>query len=404
MYSPEEIESKFEESQSRWPAFAHLATEEDKKQLYGLYKFILEGSPQSNKSPQPECTDLVKIWKWEAWSEVQCKTSNEAKMLYYDLVFSIGARGGLVELNSTESSSAATSNTGNDNGDGVLTATAGTSTTTHATTPSLPERFSNAEQYVKREGTKLGLGNTDLLELYSYFKQVQKGPCGVPEPSFFSGMEKKAKWTAWKQLADMTKQQAMEAYVNKVTSVAGAAWENNDGSSESKAVTSSNGGSSGRGRPQGLGLNVSTMAAGQQANDGTTFGDWKSLGGLHAAAKNGSLDDVRQLLSSGMDINMQNEEGMTALHWACENGHAEIVSLLLDNNAKMDIQERNDNMTALHFAIPFTEVAELLIVAGADVDAKDNDGVSCIDMCDDADQGPNRMLRATLNTLVANRS
>ena len=101
---------------------------------------------------------------------------------------------------------------------------------------------------------------------------------------------------------------------------------------------------------------------------------------------------------------MQNEEGMTALHWACENGHAEIVSLLLDNNAKMDIQERNDNMTALHFAIPFTEVAELLIVAGADVDAKDNDGVSCIDMCDDADQGPNRMLRATLNTLVANRS
>ena len=399
--SSEEIEANFEESQTRWPAFAHLATEDDKKQLYGLYKFILEGPPKPDKDPR-DSKDLVKIWKWEAWTEVKCTTGDEAKIEYSNLVFSIGARGGLVQQDVNDEPG----NNGPDDAAAMKVATSPSAsspslshknTSLHLNSSTLVERFSNAEKYIKNQGSNLGINTTDLLEFYSYFKQVQKGACNTPEPWAYE-MEKKAKWSAWKSLGDMTKEQAMESYVNKVTSVAGAGWEYEEKGSATKGA----GAGAGAGRPQGLGLSVSTMSTGQQSNDGTTTNDWKSLEGLHAAAQNGKVEDVKRLLSNGIDINKQNEEGMTAMHWACDGNHSNVVELLLSNNAKHDIQDQ-EGMSALHYAIPHPNVATLLINAGANVHSQDNEGTSCLDMCDDEDQGPNRILRKDVESLVEKR-
>ena len=137
-------------------------------------------------------------------------------------------------------------------------------------------------------------------------------------------------------------------------------------------------------------------------NDGTTTNDWKSLEGLHAAAQNGKVEDVKRLLSNGIDINKQNEEGMTAMHWACDGNHSNVVELLLSNNAKHDIQDQ-EGMSALHYAIPHPNVATLLINAGANVHSQDNEGTSCLDMCDDEDQGPKRILRKDVERLVEKR-
>lgn len=47
------------------------------------------------------------------------------------------------------------------------------------------------------------------------------------------------------------------------------------------------------------------------------------------AVSHGRLDMVRALLASAADVNLQDDDGSTALMCACEHGHAEIVRLLL---------------------------------------------------------------------------
>lgn len=47
------------------------------------------------------------------------------------------------------------------------------------------------------------------------------------------------------------------------------------------------------------------------------------------AVSHGRLEMVRALLANAADVNLQDDDGSTALMCACEHGHAEIVRLLL---------------------------------------------------------------------------
>eukprot|EP00075_Anas_platyrhynchos_P029301 XP_027318554.1 acyl-CoA-binding domain-containing protein 6 isoform X6 [Anas platyrhynchos] len=127
----------------------------------------------------------------------------------------------------------------------------------------LPALF---EQAAERLPGLLGAASKEqLLYLYARYKQVKFGPCNTPKPGFFD-FEGKQKWEAWKALGDTSPHQAMQEYVATVKKL-DPSWN-----------------------PQGRAL-------------------------LHWACDRGHKELVSVLLQHAADINSQDGEGQTALHY-----------------------------------------------------------------------------------------
>lgn len=79
---------------------------------------------------------------------------------------------------------------------------------------------------------------------------------------------------------------------------------------------------------------------------------WASTGNtaLIWASGNGDVDMVQLLIDNGADINIKNKDGYTALIWASSEGHLDVVRLLLDAGANANIKDNWGN-TALDEAI-----------------------------------------------------
>ena len=91
-------------------------------------------------------------------------------------------------------------------------------------------------------------------------------------------------------------------------------------------------------------------------------------GPLIDAARNGDVEAVRSLLADGTDVNTAQGDGMTALHWAAERGHAAVADLLLSAGATVEATTRVGSYTPLHLASRggHGAIASALLEAGAD--------------------------------------
>lgn len=70
----------------------------------------------------------------------------------------------------------------------------------------LEEKFRIAAEGI-RKGNGDKISNEEKLEVYKYFKQGDKGKNTTPKPGMFD-MKGKAKWNAWNELGDMSKEEA----------------------------------------------------------------------------------------------------------------------------------------------------------------------------------------------------
>ena len=84
---------------------------------------------------------------------------------------------------------------------------------------------------------------------------------------------------------------------------------------------------------------------------------------IHAAARQGKIEAVKQHLTDGVGVNAKAERGRTPLHFAAHVGHKEIVELLIANGADVNAKDE-DGKTPLGWADD-KETADLLRKHGA---------------------------------------
>jgi ankyrin repeat protein len=100
----------------------------------------------------------------------------------------------------------------------------------------------------------------------------------------------------------------------------------------------------------------------------------RDLPSLTWAALDGQKDLVKRLLGEGQNVNQLDQRGWTPLMAAADEGHIDIVRLLIDWGADINAKRKDDGYTALMIASykGRADIVKLLIECGAKVDARDS--------------------------------
>ncbi|XP_057582679.1 acyl-CoA-binding domain-containing protein 6 isoform X4 [Hippopotamus amphibius kiboko] len=218
---------------------------------------------------------------------------------------------------------------------------------------SLTELFEKAA--ARLQGLVQVASREQLLYLYARYKQVKVGNCNTPKPSFFD-FEGKQKWEAWKALGDSSPSQAMQEYIAVVKKL-DPSW--NPQSPEKKGRETN----TGFGGPVVSSLYHEEIIREEDKN-------------IFDYCRENNIDHITRVFKSkNVDVNMKDEEGRALLHWACDRGHKELVTVLLQHRADINCQD-NEGQTALHYAAAceFLDIVELLLQSGADPTLRDQDG------------------------------
>ncbi|XP_072723871.1 acyl-CoA-binding domain-containing protein 6 isoform X1 [Ciconia boyciana] len=216
-----------------------------------------------------------------------------------------------------------------------------------------------------------------LLYLYARYKQVKFGTCNTPKPSFFD-FEGKQKWEAWNALGDTSPHQAMQEYVAAVKKL-DPSWNPQTTEKRGKESKTTFGG------PVVSSLYQEETIREEDKN-------------IFDYCRENNIDYVTKAIrSKKVDVNVTDEEagrselplhpllwwqrhaerlqGRALLHWACDRGHKELVSVLLQHAADVNSQD-GEGQTALHYAAAceFLDIVELLLKSGADPTLRDQEG------------------------------
>ena len=106
-----------------------------------------------------------------------------------------------------------------------------------------------------------------------------------------------------------------------------------------------------------------------------------------AAAKVGRVEDLGEILRGGLDPNVQDDLGNTALHWAAAGAHHEAVEAIIAGAAgKLNVNLQNAlGETAAHKAgwKGSNECCSALVGAGIDLTLKNKEGQTAQEVAKD---------------------
>ncbi|XP_075853158.1 acyl-CoA-binding domain-containing protein 6 isoform X2 [Microcebus murinus] len=180
----------------------------------------------------------------------------------------------------------------------------------------LTELFEKAAAHL--QGLIQVASREQLLYLYARYKQVKVGNCNTPKPSFFD-FEGKQKWEAWKALSDSSPRQAMQEYIAGVKNL-DPGWNPQIPEKKGKEANSGFGGPV-----------VSSLY-----HEETIREEDKNI---FDYCRENNIDHITKAIKlKNVDVNMKDEEGRALLHWACDRGHKELVTVLLQYRADINGQ------------------------------------------------------------------
>lgn len=122
---------------------------------------------------------------------------------------------------------------------------------------------------------------------------------------------------------------------------------------------------------------------------------------IQVACALGQKEALDELLTAGADVDVQDDDGRTALHWAALTGRESIAKSLVSRGAKANAKDR-ESATPLHYAARHghSEVLKVLTKAGADIRARTRDGQIALHWAVQPTHGPVDTT-AVLNVLIA---
>ena len=91
-------------------------------------------------------------------------------------------------------------------------------------------------------------------------------------------------------------------------------------------------------------------------------------------------DYSKKLIESGINLNHQDSNGYSVLHYAVQENNLEIVTLLIKNKIEIDMVDKNGNSSLWRASYDRKKIdkriIEKLINAGADIHKKNNYGIA----------------------------
>ena len=105
---------------------------------------------------------------------------------------------------------------------------------------------------------------------------------------------------------------------------------------------------------------------------------------IHYAANDNNPSKVKELISSGADINHKDKNGWTPLHFAAQAKASTVALLLIDAGAEIDAQNIHGNtplwVAIINYKGDDSNVIELLLKRGANPHIKNNAGKTPIEL------------------------
>ena len=88
-----------------------------------------------------------------------------------------------------------------------------------------------------------------------------------------------------------------------------------------------------------------------RAQDDESYKSWTPLFFAVASGPNGHPDIVSLLLKHKAQVNLEDNKGRSALHYASELGQDDALEMLLTAGADPNVKEKGTERTAMHLAI-----------------------------------------------------